>query len=503
MAALLTLVACSGNKPPGGTAGGSGATAGGSGTAGSSATGGGTAGTAGGSAMGGGTGTAGGAVLPTPDGGTLVAGETCLMPRVLMPGATFRSTTAGLTDDYNFEDVGICRGSVDNTADAVFQVTAPAGQRVTVDVTSEFDAIVHLVRAPAANCGTTMGGTTTGIVCLVSEDWVYARGTESVSYFNTGTTSLDLFVIVDGFEAGDEGAFNIVSRINTMPPQGDVCATAIPLGATLTAQTWADFGADYSPGPLSCRFVSGPDRLYKIDVPALSKLTVVATPMSDDIALNIIEGPEASCAAPLACVARAEEGDDGEPETAVFNNTLNVTRTAYVHVSVFRPPTPGETFSLSATLSAVTPPPPAGDQCGTATPIDAGTLTAQTTTGFYPDYDVALPNTGCGRLSVAGPDRVYAINVGSGQTLTATVTPGARTDSDAGWDPAVYLLGGAAATCTPVLTQCLAGADVGVANDPDTVRYTNDAGTARSVFVIVDTYYDEAMTYELRTTLTP
>jgi len=483
----------------GGTGGGS-STAGGSGTAGGTSTAGGS-GTAGGMGMDGGMDA--GRMLPAADGGVLAAGDTCNTPAVLPIGPTFRSTTGGLIDDYNFDTVGACTGSLENTADGVFRVSVPAGQRVTVNVQASFDAIVDLIRTPASNCGMNIAGMTEGITCVEGVDDVYAFGTERAQYYNGTATPQDVLVLVDGFAADEEGAFNISASLGA-PPAGDVCASAPVLSATLSAETWpADFGNEYPIVPTGCAFGDGPDRLYKIDVPPLNRLTVVATPASEDIAISVIDGPEAHCAAPLACVGRADRFDVGQAETAIFNNSGSTVRSVYVHVSVFGQPVAGETFSLSATLSAIPAGPP-GDVCSSATAIMPGTLTAQTTAGFYADYYLWAEAPGCRGYGVRGPDRVYAIDVNPGQTLTATVTPDARPDGGPGWDPAVYFVGGPAASCTTVIMQCLAAEDEAGRDMPDTARYTNDGGVAQSVFIVVDTFFDEEIPgYQLLTTLSP
>lgn len=486
----------------GGSGGGGDATGGGSSTGGGGATGGGDpdggqgggGGATGGGSNDGGSGGGGGAIVIV-DGGTLAGGDTCLMPAVLMPNTSYASSTGPLNDDYNFDIDGECVGSLENTRDAVFQITVPPGDRLTVRVTSIFDAVVNLVAAPATNCGTTSGGMTSGITCLAGRDGPGAGGTELVQYFNTSTMPRTVFILVDGFEAGDDGAFSISAVVNP-PPPSDSCFNAVPLTMQLANESWDGYGNDFPSSPLTCNFGNGPDRVFFLSVPPLTRVTLRATPSDSDISMNIVEGPAAACAAPFGCNIREDEGGPGDPENLVFNNGSTATRTVYLLVSLYGTPAANETFSLTSIFSTI-PPAPLGDVCSTATVLSPGTLMGQTTRGYYHDYRARCVN---GLIHTPGADRVYAMTVNPGQTLTATVTP----EVDGGsWNPGIYLVSGHDGGCAPVYLSCLASQDFGSTGDPDSISYRSDGGVTQ-VFIIIDAFdKNDVGEFRLQTTLTP
>jgi hypothetical protein len=202
------------------------------------------------------------------------------------------------------------------------------------------------------------------------------------------------------------------------------------------------------------------------------------------------------------CIDSANNTKDGGAETIEVDNKAMAPRTVFVVVSEAVNPAAGETFSLSVTGASL-PPAPAGDTCETAIAIDAGTLTHETTAGFYDDYVVPNNAQGCYGFSTVGLDRVYSINVAPGQTLTATVTPDPSTDGGKDPDPALFLLNGLSA-CQPIIAACLDGSDFGGAGEAETASYTNDGGTAVNVMILVDSYFTVPIpSYTLDTTLTP
>jgi hypothetical protein len=90
-----------------------------------------------------------------------------------------------------------------------------------------------------------------------------------------------------------------------------------------------------------------------------------------------------------------------------------------------------------------------GDSCATATPIptlpynDSGdTSTANNSTVFLSDTC-----SGGGEISREGPDLIYSITVGAGNSLTFTLTP-----TTPSYDPVIYILGtcGTGSSCTHI-----------------------------------------------------
>jgi hypothetical protein len=139
-----------------------------------------------------------------------------------------------------------------------------------------------------------------------------------------------------------------------------------------------------------------------------------------------------------------------------------------------------------------------GQSCATALPITAGART-DTTLGYENTYGGTGANC-ASNVGTPGPDRVYSISVPNNQKLTVTVTPSNATAS--GEDPAVYLFPAPASSCDGTAPPCLAGApDTNGRGVAETVQYTNTTGSARTVFIVVDTYYDEYMSYTLQATI--
>jgi hypothetical protein len=276
------------------------------------------------------------------------------------------------------------------------------------------------------------------------------------------------------------------------------------LGQMLQGQSMDGFTNDYPGGAAACVFQGkGPDRVYAVDVPAQSMVVVTAQASgSGDLGLAAMDAPVAECISPPWCIASSDLGGGGEPESIEVDNKAMTPRTVFIVVSEAAGPASGETFSLSASGASLTAAPP-GDTCDTAIFIDAGTLTAETTAGFYDDVDVPNTAVGCNSFTTVGRDRLYAINVAPGQTLSATLTPAAAIDGGVGYDPALFLLNGLAA-CQRLPTSCLDGSDFGLSGEAESVSYLNDGGTPVNVLILVDSYFTEPIpSYTLQTTLTP
>lgn len=89
-------------------------------------------------------------------------------------------------------------------------------------------------------------------------------------------------------------------------------------------------------------------------------------------------------------------------------------------------------------------------------------------TGFANDVQ---PPMACTGFSNDGPDAIYLVTIGNGQTVTATLTP-------QGWDGALTLV--QPCVMTPL---CLAGSD---STNPEVASYTATSPTA--VYIVVDSY---------------
>lgn len=101
-----------------------------------------------------------------------------------------------------------------------------------------------------------------------------------------------------------------------------------------------------------------------------------------------------------------------------------------------------------------------GDTCATPTVISALPYNDSGDTGTATNSLLFLSNAcaGGGAGTREGPDLIYSFTVGSGNSLTFTVTPGTA------WDPAIYILG----TCGTG-GSCVVASDVGFEGQPDTI----------------------------------
>ncbi len=123
-----------------------------------------------------------------------------------------------------------------------------------------------------------------------------------------------------------------------------------------------------------------------------------------------------------------------------------------------------------------------GESCAAPTVIGVGTQLAQTTVGFANDLSGATSGVNNCTGSDDGRDRVYQISVPAMNRLVARVVP------VAGFDPSIYLVESPSANCTAAPRVCLTSNDAGGTGDPDEVRFVNDGGSARTVFIVIDNF---------------
>ena len=119
--------------------------------------------------------------------------------------------------------------------------------------------------------------------------------------------------------------------------------------------------------------------------------------------------------------------------------------------------------------------PASGDVCSTAQSLTLGvTLSGQVLSGFDDDY-----TAGCNFGT--GPDRVYAVQVPSGQGVTVTVTPDAV---DAGRiTPRLTLLSNVLGCGTQ---SCGAVAPLSPIGQPTAATYANTTSGPQTVYAVVD-----------------
>ncbi|MBK7860229.1 MAG: hypothetical protein IPJ65_16765 [Archangiaceae bacterium] len=275
---------------------------------------------------------------------------------------------------------------------------------------------------------------------------------------------------------------------------GETCAmpTSITSGQSfvinLTAQR-NDYRLDAVVGACRAAGIDGAgDAVFQFSVTAGNRGTLTAVGDSDtDVFVNLVAAPASRCGAVqpdggfggITCVDGSDVGGLNEADEV----STAIPGTYYAIVDGLTDADVGNVAVSFATTTV----PATGDTCAAPTVVaSSGMLTAQSGAGYGNDYDVDPDGTDCTTYSSNGIDRVYQVSIPAGMTLTATVTPSGAGAND---DVSIYVLEGVAASCTPWITSCLAGADVGADGEADEVTYMNAGAAAKTVFVVVDSYF--------------
>ena len=130
-------------------------------------------------------------------------GDICTTAETVTNGTINNLTTANYIHD---------QATGTNCADAAgpdryFLYTMPGAVAldVTVVPTTPWDACINIVSATA--------GCPAPVNCLTGVDATGVSGLETVAYTNTLGGSLDVFIVVSGFSAGDAGGFNLTTEL--------------------------------------------------------------------------------------------------------------------------------------------------------------------------------------------------------------------------------------------------------------------------------------------------
>ena len=299
---VVALLSCAGGGSEGGAAGG-GVSPGAGGAGGG--------GDASAQAGGAGGGSAGGAAAPAP-------GEVCGNPLTLTAG-TLMSTTGGKTSDYGYTEQNGCAPTGEGP-DLAYRVAVPAGQRLTATVTptgSLWSPVLQLTTSAAA-CGT---------ACTASEALPLAGSdARAVTWVNGSSAVADAFLVVDSVSTS--GAFAL--EVSLAPPLAeDACENpaSVTLPATVNATT-AGFVNDYSSydrgGVMGPAEFSGPDRVYRVAVPAGKTLKVVRSGTTWTSTVNAVTAGETPCRSrslPVRLPSQLTVSPNGELELRYPNTT--------------------------------------------------------------------------------------------------------------------------------------------------------------------------------------
>ena len=438
-------------------------------------------------------------------------GDTCSLAPVIGSGTLLGQTLVGFANDYH--DGLLCES--DGGPDRLYRVAVPNGQRITARVTPDV-AAGPAAWDPSLNLQVAEACVDVGRECLVGSDASGNGGSEAAAWVNRTGASVDVFVVVETFESPPPGLallFTLDVSVDTPPPTptGDVCATATTVTAgTLQGQSLLEYANDYGTGA-GCEGTGGPDRLYKIIVPAGQRLEATVTPLAPggggpewDPSINLQS--EASCgAATRSCIGRGDYASYGETETALWMNSGATPVTLYVVVETFLDGVPpvGDARAFDITFTLTSPqPPPADDVCSDTAPVyaDSSTLEGESLDDYTGTYAAGTATCATVSNTQGGIDRAYRIRIDAGRTLTATLTPNRY------WDPTLSLVIGTASACTTAPLVCTTGSNLGALGEGESLTYTNITGASVDAFLIVDSFAPPNLTtfpYNLDLTFTP
>ncbi|MGV3623638.1 MAG: hypothetical protein ACO1OB_22655, partial [Archangium sp.] len=231
-----------------------------------------------------------------------------------------------------------------------------------------------------------------------------------------------------GGGAGDGGGGSTVAN-DTCQTAEVIAAAGTYTGTTIGAKR--DYATECTGYPNDAE-----DVVYALKVPAGSRVTVGVSWLnvdgpSFDPSLYVLGTCDAAADAGVACLAGADESEDGQ-ETLEWLNDSTAERTVFLVVDSYRARaaagadggvgkgTSGE-FLLEVNFAT----PRAGDSCASAVELTPGTaLTAQAMAGFTGDY---LGSMTC--ANGAGADRAYKVTVPAGHVATVAVQGSGGLDS--------------------------------------------------------------------------
>jgi cysteine-rich repeat protein len=494
-------------------------------------------------------------------GGGMANGDSCSSVIALSGAGSYDFDSTGLAEDYT-DYQGSCSDKTAEGADMVFSLELAPDE--IADITMTPSASNDAVLVFASSCGDPINS------CVDKEDTGGSGKAESLTYANTSGAPQTIYVIADNYYSGDTGPFTLDVAIHTptcgdgiveasevcddgnatdddgctgcvvdagydckgepsvcvVPPDGDVCGTALVINASGTIPgTFDGFAADYNPTYNGCTDSSeyGADVAYVVSLTAGQVLNATLTPDDgQDLGVYILT----DCSDALgSCVAGADDESGGVAETVTYSAAAD--QQVFLIVDGFDDTLAGP-FTLDVDIHTPTcgdgivdgletcddGNPTDGDGC-TACAADAGylcdgapsvcTLAQQgeicsnpftisgsgtltgTLDGFANQYNPT--SDGCTGYGEPGEDVAYAVSLTAGQSLSATLTP------NDGQDLALYLV----TSCENAANACLAGADDGYGGDPETLMHT--AAADEQLYLIVDSYHSVSGAYTLDFTI--
>ncbi|MFZ5442223.1 MAG: EGF domain-containing protein [Myxococcota bacterium] len=371
-------------------------------------------------------------------------GDACSAPVVLTLNTVFSGSTAGAVNDVAGPLNALCGGDALAGPDTM-HVFTPATTGVYRVAVTGFSGIV--VWASSA-CGAPAS-------CQAVQP---GNGTNAAFTFR-GTAGVPTYLMVDGYAAGNSGAYSLTITSVT-PPANDTCATATALTLnTDVAGTVANSVNDVTPAA-SCNVGTyiQPEVVYSF-TPTVTGQYVLRETTTADVVLWVAPTCDGVCTAAV---------DD--PETLVATLTAGTPYFFFVE-----PYASATTFTLR--LEPVVP--PSNDTCASPAVLPVSTTVSATTFGGTNDYTGPL-SAACGGATLDGNDVVYSFTPATSGNFQLSLTP---SNAEAWLSPTC----GAVASCTAITSA--------IGND---IVFRGTAGTTS--FITVDRVAAGAVDFGLSVT---
>ena len=333
--------------------------------------------------------------------GSRPAGDTCAtaLPLALPSTGPGEVTVRGDTRPA-FHDVTPSCGASTGTRDAPdvaysFTLSNPMNVRLfTHAVTPGFRPTVALKRG----CATTDSDQACGWTPTFSADtWSTARNLAAGTWY----------VVVDGYDALQAGAFDLTVRTSAVNPSGESCTNPSPIAlssgsfgrATVTG-TFADYFEELS----DCWNSSGSDAVFSITTTQARRVHVRATPSVSTAQPTLsLRSTCTSSTSQLACERSSFDGTGRLAANLPAGTTSLIIKSGLA--------VPQGTFSLDVRVDDFDP----GDVCSGARPLTLGGTTTGDSYTFGADATLSCDTS-------RAPDAYFTFTNPSPQTFTATLT---------------------------------------------------------------------------------
>jgi len=378
-------------------------------------------------------------------GAAAATNAVCAAPTTLALGATLSAqSTAG---------AGLVSSECSTAAGGqlFYMVTVPANSAVTVRATPAAMSGLRPVLRVKDTCAAT--------TCVATGTATAANMPGSVVLSNASAMARTYVVSAADYGTAD-GAFDLSASAPAMLAANASCSTPTPIapGATLAAQN-SNAGGSRS---TECTAANGAQLYYQVTVPAMSAVTVRATPSGTPAWTPVIRARD-TCAA-TTCVTTNTASAAGMPASVVLNNGGAAARTFVL--SVAGSSADGGAFDLAATAPASLVP---GATC------DSPIALTPTTPAMGVDAtraSLATPNR-C-QAGVTGVQTYFSVTIPARQRATLRATPTGAT----AWAPTVRAISACATT------SCL-DARVGTSGMPTVLAVDNASAFPQNIVVSV------------------